>query len=88
LSSKERAILRIAVGNKCENPSCREKLTLEVHHITPRAKGGLNKLSNLIVLCNNCHSKYQGGIYSKEILRQWITGKNHRRFRHYVKWNY
>jgi len=88
LSGRERAQIIDAIGNKCENPNCREKYPLEVHHIKPRAEGGTNKLSNLIVLCNNCHGKFQGGIYSKELLRQWISGKKRRRFRYYLKWNY
>ena len=88
LSGTERARLIDAVGNKCENPTCREKFPLEVHHIKPRSEGGPNKLSNLIVLCNNCHGKFQGGIYSRELLREWISGKRRRRFRYYLKWKY
>lgn len=73
LSAKERAKLINAVGNKCENPNCREKFPLEVHHIKPRAEGGSNKHKNLIVLCNNCHGKFQGGIYSRALLKEWIS---------------
>jgi len=88
LTSRERAQLIEAVGNKCENPNCRVQFPLQIHHIQPRAEGGSNKLNNLIVLCNNCHGRFQGGIYSKELLRQWISRKSRRRFRYYVKWNY
>jgi len=43
---------------RCQNcgMSGRE-VKLEVHHIVPISKGGTNKLSNLTVLCPNCHSK-------------------------------
>jgi len=88
LTSEERAQLIDAVGNKCENPNCRVQFPLEVHHIQPRTQGGTNKLNNLIVLCNNCHGRFQGGIYSRELLKQWISGRSRRRFRYYVKWNY
>jgi len=88
LSGTERARLINAVGNKCENPTCREKFPLQVHHIKPREEGGSNKLSNLIVICNNCHGKFQGGIYSRELLKEWISGKRRRRFRYYLKWKY
>lgn len=88
LTGPERAKLINAAGNRCENPSCREKYPLEVHHIKPIAEGGSNKLSNLIVLCKNCHGKFQGGIYSRELLKEWISTKSHRRFRYYLKWKY
>jgi 5-methylcytosine-specific restriction endonuclease McrA len=29
---------------------------LEVHHIVPRAKGGCDKLKNLVTLCDLCHA--------------------------------
>lgn len=32
--------------------------SLEVHHIKPRAEGGSNKASNLMVLCAVCHDKH------------------------------
>lgn len=33
---------------------------LEIHHIIPVIKGGLNKLKNLILLCPDCHKKRHG----------------------------
>jgi hypothetical protein len=42
---------------RCEKCGYHNRGALHVHHIIPRAKCGQNKLSNLIVLCPNCHSK-------------------------------
>src|SRR2546428_14038377 len=43
---------------------CHEKdiRLLQVHHINPRGEGGSNKLTNLSVLCPNCHVKAQKGL--------------------------
>ena len=34
---------------------------LHLHHITPLSRGGSNKISNLELLCEDCHSKEHGG---------------------------
>ena len=47
------AVLRIK-GNKCERCGWAEA-RCDVHHITPRAEGGKNFVSNGVVLCPNCH---------------------------------
>ncbi len=41
--------------------SCGSHRALQVHHMTPLSKGGSNKLSNLILLCESCHKKEHGG---------------------------
>lgn len=41
-------------GNKCERCGWAEA-RCDVHHRTPKAKGGLHTLANAIVLCPNCH---------------------------------
>jgi hypothetical protein len=43
-------------GNKCR--VCKNESNLQVHHIKPRAKGGTDKLSNLMTLCELCHKKH------------------------------
>ena len=35
---------------------------LQVHHITPRSKGGSNLPNNLLTLCNVCHNKLHTGV--------------------------
>lgn len=37
--------------------SCRSVSNLEVHHKKPVSQGGTDRLSNLIVLCRDCHRK-------------------------------
>lgn len=34
--------------------------TLDVHHIVPRGQGGSNRLSNLTLLCRQCHDAAHG----------------------------
>lgn len=52
----------------CENQSDH----LEIHHIKPRAKGGSNKLRNLIALCPECHRKADRGAYSRSELKYHV----------------
>ncbi len=35
-------------------------VTLDVHHIVPRGQGGSNRLSNLALLCRQCHDAAHG----------------------------
>jgi len=52
----------------CEH--CGERVDQpHVHHIKPRADGGPNTVSNLIVLCPNCHSKADSGLIARHRLR-------------------
>jgi hypothetical protein len=41
--------------------SCGSHRFLQAHHITPLSKGGSNRLSNLVLLCESCHKKEHGG---------------------------
>ncbi|MCB1151014.1 HNH endonuclease [bacterium] len=42
-------------GHRCTTPGCGATRFLEVHHKTPRARGGTHALENLITLCSACH---------------------------------
>jgi len=43
---------------------------LQIHHIDPRAEGGSNHRSNLILCCASCHDKIEAGVISlSEVLR-------------------
>lgn len=35
-------------------------ITLDVHHIVPRGRGGSHRLSNMITLCRQCHDAAHG----------------------------
>jgi predicted HNH restriction endonuclease len=41
-------------GNKCQICGW-DKARCDVHHKTPKTKGGLHTLENAIVICPNCH---------------------------------
>ena len=46
-------------NHKCQNPNCKNKgqeQILKVHHIKFRSLGGTDAPSNLITLCNKCHT--------------------------------
>jgi hypothetical protein len=45
-------------GRECAE--CGTDEDLQVHHKTPKAYGGTNKLDNLIVLCETCHQEKHG----------------------------
>jgi hypothetical protein len=41
--------------HRCRVPGCRNATFVDVHHITARAEGGSNEVTNLIVLCGAHH---------------------------------
>jgi hypothetical protein len=46
-------------GKECKN--CGNRDHLHLHHIAPLSKGGNNRIENLKLLCEKCHSKKHGG---------------------------
>ena len=61
----------------CEH--CGERVDQpHVHHIKPRADGGPNTMSNLIVLCPNCHSKADSGLIARHRLRYRARQNNNK----------
>lgn len=91
LTVEEESRLKDAVGGKCENPNCGKNYGLQVHHIIPIEQGGSNQLSNLIVLCVECHHFADDNReFSKTRLRQWISPRPDRpkRFRYYIRWKW
>lgn len=48
-------------GNHCE--ICTYNLTVDVHHIIEKRKGGSHELENLCVICPNCHALIHRAIF-------------------------
>ena len=48
-------------GDQCSKCGKGKHFHLHLHHIKPLSKGGSNKITNLKLLCENCHSKDHGG---------------------------
>jgi len=63
-------VLREA-GYKCANPTCRNILTLELHHIEWVKDGGDSSANNLIALCGHCHDMHTNGHIPPTAIRHW-----------------
>jgi hypothetical protein len=63
----------IEAGYRCANPTCRQILALELHHMIEVAKGGENITSNLIALCPTDHALYTTGKISADAIYAWKT---------------
>jgi len=49
--------------HRCATPGCGATAFLEVHHLTPRSRGGSNRAANLVTLCGRCHAfAHEGGV--------------------------
>ena len=67
LKSKRLKFLLVKDRNPlCENCSNDNYNILEVHHIIERCKGGTDELSNLLLLCPDCHSTIHLGVGKME----------------------
>ena len=70
-------------GHKCQNPNCKNKgkeQVLQIHHIKYKSMGGTDNKSNLITLCDKCHTSpnHKKG----KFLYDWcIQGKKVRGFK-------
>jgi hypothetical protein len=57
-------------NSRCPFCGCDEIPLLDIHHIVPRARGGPNEPSNLILSCKNCHARIHNGVISQEEVRR------------------
>jgi tetratricopeptide (TPR) repeat protein len=55
---------------RCANPWCRVHAN-DVHHIIHRHEGGTDDLSNVILLCQNCHTLYHCGVVGRRTVVAW-----------------
>ena len=63
-------VLREA-GYKCANPTCRNILTLQLHHMIWVKDGGENEATNLIALCGHCHDLHTQGHIPTSAISYW-----------------
>jgi HNH endonuclease len=63
-------VLREA-GYKCANPTCRNIITLQLHHIVWGKDDGANEATNLIALCGHCHDLHTQGHIPTSAVRHW-----------------
>ena len=63
-------VLREA-GYKCANPTCRNVLTLQLHHIVWVRDGGPSTALNLIALCGHCHDLHTQGHIPSSAIEHW-----------------
>ena len=63
-------VLREA-GYKCANPTCRNILTLQLHHIVWVKDGGKNEATNLLALCGHCHDLHTQGHIPASAIGHW-----------------
>ena len=62
------------IGGKCQ--VCNQKFKsrhLDIHHIKHIAKGGSDRISNIIALCPTCHRKVHSNDLSAKVLRDIKT---------------
>lgn len=63
-------VLREA-GYKCGNPTCRNILTLQLHHIVWVKDGGGSTALNLLALCGHCHDLHTHGHIPVSAIQYW-----------------
>jgi len=80
-------------NHQCQNPDCKIKdneKTLETHHIKFKSQGGTDNPSNLITLCNKCHTSpnHKEGkfLYDWCIKNKKIRGFKDATFMSMIRW--
>jgi hypothetical protein len=66
-----RQLVLLEAGYRCANPSCRQILTLELHHMCWVKDGGDNSPENLLALCRNCHGLHTIGNIPNDAIAAW-----------------
>ena len=77
--SVKREVLAEA-GYRCGNPTCRQILALDIHHLVEVAEGGSNEAHNLLALCPTCHALYHRGDITRDAVQCWkgvVVDMNH-----------
>jgi hypothetical protein len=63
-------VLREA-GYKCANPTCRNIITLQLHHMVWVKDNGPNTALNLLALCGHCHDMHSQGHIPASAIQYW-----------------
>jgi hypothetical protein len=58
-------------GYKCANPTCRNILTLQLHHIVWVKQEGPSSALNLLALCGHCHDLHTQGHIPQSAIQYW-----------------
>jgi hypothetical protein len=53
-------------GSRCVVPGCGHWRFIDVHHVVPQARGGANRLDNLVCLCTAHHRAIHDGVLALE----------------------
>lgn len=63
--------LKTKVRERANFQCCRcQEIGVEIHHIVPKSKGGLDTEENAAPLCPNCHSKYGNNPDKRKEIRE------------------
>lgn len=54
----------------CGRNSFEDKVKLHIDHLIPRAKGGSDKINNLVTSCQSCNNSKKDKLLSKEIIEK------------------
>ena len=58
-------------GYKCANPTCRNTIALQMHHMVWVRDGGDNDPANLVALCAYCHDMHTRGNIPADAIGGW-----------------
>ena len=85
LSKRTQAKIMRRLGTHCShcNFYC-DGITLDIHHIVPRKKGGSDETTNLSYLCPNCHRMAHNGLILSFVSMADQIGDSWKKF-YYVK---
>ncbi len=80
ISTETMRLVLAEAGYTCANPTCRNQLALDIHHLEEVAKGGGNTPDNLLALCPGCHALHTRGTIPADAVKSWkgiVVALNH-----------
>jgi hypothetical protein len=80
ISTETMRLVLAEAGYTCANPTCRNQLALDIHHLEEVAKGGGNTPDNLLALCPGCHALHTRGTIPTDAVKSWkgiVVALNH-----------